>query len=275
VVLAITHHTDPACPFAFSAEPVRWRLRWHYGDQLRWTDRMIVLTLEPGHAERLAEGAPGLQRRYGMPIEPSPYPRPASSEPACRAVVAARLHAPERQQRLLRALRVRTMAGGLLDDPQLIAAAARDAAIDPDELARWSESDPVRQALAEDIAAARSPAPAARALDHKLAGPPNERRYTAPSYEITDPERGRMAAIPGFNPPEVYETAIANLAPSLVRRPRPATIAELLEWASVPLATAEVAMVLRIHIDEARHKLEAIATPKPSGADYYWTLPTG
>jgi 2-hydroxychromene-2-carboxylate isomerase len=274
VVLEIAHYTDPACPFAFSAEPVRWRLRWHYGDQLRWTDRMIVLTLEPGHAERLAEGAPELQRRYGMPINPSPYPRPASSEPASRAVVAARLHAPERQERLLRALRVGTMAGGLLDDPELIAAAARDAELDPDELARWSETDEVRQALAEDIAAARSPAPAARALDDKLGGPREERRYTAPSYEITDPQRGRMAAIPGFNPPEVYETAIANLAPTLLRRPRPANVAELLEWAGEPLATAEVAMVFRLDIDKARHKLQAVATPTPAGADYYWTLPS-
>ena len=56
---------------------------------------MIVLTLEPGEAEKLAQGAPGLQRRYGMPIDPAPYSRPASSEPACRAVVAARLLAPE------------------------------------------------------------------------------------------------------------------------------------------------------------------------------------
>ena len=39
---------------------------------------MIVLTLEPGEAEKLAEGAPSLQRRYGMPIDPAPYPRPAS-----------------------------------------------------------------------------------------------------------------------------------------------------------------------------------------------------
>ena len=56
--------------------------------------RMIVLTLEPGEAEKLAEGAPTLQRRHGMPIDPAPYPRPASSEPACRAVVAARLQRP-------------------------------------------------------------------------------------------------------------------------------------------------------------------------------------
>src|SRR4051794_21948520 len=119
--LDVTIFTDPACPFAFSAEPVRQRLRWHYGDQLRWTTRMILLTREPGEAARLAEGAPGLQRSYGMPIDPRPYPRPASSEPACRAVVAARLNAPERADALLRRLRVRVMQRGLLDDPALIA----------------------------------------------------------------------------------------------------------------------------------------------------------
>ena len=74
---------------------------------------MIVLTLEPGEAEKLAEGAPTLQRRYGMPIDPAPYARPASSEPACRAVVATRLRAPALEQALLRRLRVRTMLGGL------------------------------------------------------------------------------------------------------------------------------------------------------------------
>ena len=135
--LEITLFTDPACPFAFSAEPVRLRLMWHYGDQLRWTTRMIVLTLEPGEAEKLAEGAPTLQRRYGMPIDPAPYARPASSEPACRAVVATRLRAPGLEQALLRRLRVRTMLGGLLDDPEMLAAAA---------LRRWN-----RAVQAEDV----------------------------------------------------------------------------------------------------------------------------
>src|SRR5919112_1807680 len=129
--------TDPACPFAFSAEPARWRLRWHYGDGLRWRTRMIVLTREPGEAEKLAEGAPGLQRRHGMPIDPRPYARPASSEPACRAFVAARLDA-----------------------------AAADAGIDAAALAEWCAGDDVAAALEADAAAARDPLPAARALDH-------------------------------------------------------------------------------------------------------------
>jgi predicted DsbA family dithiol-disulfide isomerase len=270
ISLEVAHFTDPACPFAFSAEPVRLRLRWTYGDGLSWTTRMIVLTLEPGEAEKLAEGAPTLQRLHGMPIDPAPYPRPASSEPACRAFVAARLHAPERQDALLRRLRVRVMLGGLVDDPELIAAAARDAGLDPDELARWCASDDVEAALQADIGAARSPSAAARALDHKLGGPRSQRRYTAPSYEIANPATGATASVPGFNPIEAYETAIASLAPELERRPPPTSVDELLAWAGEPLATAEVAAIMRLDSVQARVQLGRTARPLAAGADFYW-----
>jgi hypothetical protein len=53
MAVEITLFTDPACPVAFSAEPARIRLRWHYGDGLEWT----LLTVEPGESEELAEGA--------------------------------------------------------------------------------------------------------------------------------------------------------------------------------------------------------------------------
>src|ERR1700754_1039165 len=129
--MRVTLFTDPACPFAFSAEPVRRQIKWHYGDQLEWTIRRIVLPLAPGEPAKLAEGAPGLQRKYGMPIDPRPYAREFSSEPACLAVVAARLHAPDRVERFLRRLRVRAMLGEFLDDPGMIAAAAEEAGVDP------------------------------------------------------------------------------------------------------------------------------------------------
>jgi hypothetical protein len=248
------------------------RLRWLYGDQLRWHTRMIVLTIEPGEAEKLAEGAPTLQGLYGMPIDPAPYPRPASSEPACRAVVAARVRAPGFEEPLLRRLRVRVMVGGLVDDPALIAAAARDAGLDPDELDRWCASADVEAALQADIEAARSPSPAARALDHKLGGPRSQRRYTAPSYEIANPATGASASVPGFNPIEAYETAIAGLAPDLVRRPAPASVDELLAWAGEPLATVEVAAVMQLAPVQARVALGRAARPLPAGADFYWTL---
>jgi predicted DsbA family dithiol-disulfide isomerase len=269
VPLEITLFTDPACPFAFSSEPIRRRLRWHYGDQLVWRTRMIVLTLEPGEAERLAEGAPNLQRRFGMPIDPAPYARTASSEPACRAVVAARLHAPEKADALLRRLRVRVMQNGLLDDPELIGAAAHDVGLDPGELAAWCALADVEAALQSDIAAARDPAPAARRLDHKLGGPKSARRYTTPSYEFGP---GREFVVPGFNPVETYETAIANIAPQLERRPKPVSVVELLEWAEAPLATAEVALIAQLDARDARAALAKVATPIAAGADFYWHM---
>ena len=227
---------------------------------------MIVLTREAGEAEKLAHGAPNLQRRFGMPIDPVPYARPASSEPACRAVVAARIYAPDRSDALLRRLRVRVMQAGLLDDPALIAAAAGDAGIDPATLAAWCETEDVAAALEADIAAARDPSPAARALDHKLGGPRGQRRYTAPSYIIGG------IALPGFNPVEAYETAIANRAPDLPRRSVPGSVQQLLEWADEPLATAEVALVMQLDVDEARSALRSVARFEPAGADGYWTL---
>jgi len=266
----ITLFTDPACPFAFSAEPVRLALRWRYGDGLDWRLRMIVLTLEPGEDDKLAEGAPGLQRRYGMPIAPRPYPRPFSSEPACRAVVAVREYGGEpAAARLLRGLRVRAMAGGLLDDERLIRSAAAEADVYPTDLRLWMGSQRTDAALRADIAAARDPSPGARALDHKLGGPRSQRRYTAPSYEFSDGQRS--ISVPGFNPVEVYETAIANLAAALPRRDPPADVTELLGWADVPLATAEIVEIMQRPEPEVRDALAQVATPRPAGADMYWT----
>jgi 2-hydroxychromene-2-carboxylate isomerase len=272
-MLTVTHFTDPACPFAFSAEPQRLRLRWHYGEGLEWRTRMIVLTREEREEKLLAEGASGLQRKYGMPIDPGPYPRPSSSEPACRAVVAARLNAPAAEDALLRALRVRRMAGGLIDDPELIDAAARDAGIDPIDLSHWVASEETAAALEADVDAARSPAPAARALDHKLGGPAEARRYSAPSYEIRDPD-GALVVVPGFNPIEAYEVAVANLAPAVERRSPPADVSELLAWAPYPLATVEVQAITGLSEPRTRAALAAIAEPLPSGADSFWRLPT-
>jgi predicted DsbA family dithiol-disulfide isomerase len=265
LTLEVTLFTDPACPFAFSGEPVRQRLRWHYGNGLHWTVRMIVLTREPGEAEKLAQGAPSLQRRFGMPIDPSPLPRPASSEPACRAVVATRLHSPDRTEPLLRRLRVHAMLGGLLDESQLIDTAAAEVGLDPTQLAAWAASEETAAELEDDATAARNPLPGARALDHKLGGPPSQRRYTAPSYVIDG------VAIPGFNPAEVYETVIANRAPALPRRGRPRDAGEVLAWAGQPLATAEVAAIMQVGMEDAREALNATAHFHSAGADGYWT----
>jgi hypothetical protein len=127
----------------------------------------------------------------------------------------------------------------------------------------------VEEALQADIRAARSPSPAARSLDHKLGGTPEGRRYTAPSYELRRDD-GVSFAVPGFNPVEAYEAAIASLEPELPRRPAPESVSEVLAWADEPLATAEIALVAGLPIETAREELTAVAEQQPAGADCYW-----
>src|SRR3954454_24510372 len=260
--LVIRDFTDPACPFAFSAEPARLRLRWLHGDQIEWRPRMVVLSQSPDDyvergftPERQVTALEAIRRKYGMPIDPRLRPRMMATVHACRAVVAARLHAPEHEQALLRRLRIHAMAGDLIDEPTVIAACAGEAGIDPVLLfGAMADDHAVEGALREDMAAARAPSVAALALEHKLAPAVQLGfRYTCPSYEI---ERSggngwpRFDA-PGFQPVEVYEAAIANLAPEVERRRAPESVAEVLAWAREPLAAAEVAAICGIERDEA------------------------
>jgi predicted DsbA family dithiol-disulfide isomerase len=274
----IDHYTDPTCPWAFSAERQRLRLEWLYGDQLTWNHRMVVLSERPEDVEasgfttdRHAAALATIQERFGMPIDTDERPRTAASLPACLAYVAARLHAPERADALLRALRVRIMGGGLPDDPETIGSAAAEAGIDPALLQDWMGADATSDALQADKAAARNPLPAARVLDHKLGGPADERRYTCPSWEATV-EGSPAETAPGFQPMESYEVLLANMAPDLERRSEPEDVAEVLSWAGTPLATAEVALICGLSDEEAREGLLAVADERPVGRSSYWTL---
>ena len=183
--LEITLFTDPACPFAFSAEPVRRRLMWHYGDQLRWRTRMIVLTLEPGEAEKLAEGAPTLQRRYGMPIDPAPYAAarffrtrvsrrrcdPASC-PGARAGSAATFARPHHARRVARR-------------PATAPRLPRDVGIDPSELTRWCAEERDRPRAVGRRRGGEATVPCCAGSRSQAGRSVDARRYTAPSYEIT------------------------------------------------------------------------------------------
>jgi hypothetical protein len=55
------------------------------------------------------------------------------------------------------------------------------------------------------------------------------------------------------------------------RRPSPETVEEILSWAPYALATAEVAELRGIGIDQAREELQrAGATLTPAAGDGYW-----
>lgn len=208
---------------------------------------------------------------HGMPIDTSQRPRMAATAPACRAVVAARLHAPDSEDALLRAFRVRTFAGELLDEPATLEGAAADADLDAGELCAWMAGDDVERALDEDRAAAREPISAARVLDGKLANWSGGRRYTCPSYEIVRHSDGVRIAVPGFQPFAAYDVVLANLVPGSERRDSPRSVLEVLDWADEPLATREVAVLCDIGHEEAREELGRVATERHLGFDGLWS----
>jgi predicted DsbA family dithiol-disulfide isomerase len=280
--VTITDFTDPGCPWAYSAEPFRRRLDWLYGERVEWQVRMVGLSDSPEEylakgftPERQAAAHEQIAAEHGMPIDTRQRPRMAATMPACRAVVAVRLHRPDSEAQMLRCLRVRNFSGRLLDEPETIADAAHEAGLDPDELNAWMEDEAVERALRDDMAAAREPIPAAHALDHKLANWSGGRRYTCPSYEIVRERDGVRIAVPGFQPFAAYDVILANLVPDLERRDPPASVEDVLRWAGTPLASKEVAVICDIPFAHAREELGRVADERHVGADGFWTLGGG
>lgn len=274
----IVHFTDPGRPYAWNAEPLLRHLEWRYGDQVSWETVMVGLAETP--ADYIDEGKDidymnasiaRFAANLPMPIDAAPRERVSATGPACRAVVAAQLNAPDRAERLLRALRVRFFTDGALDDPALIARAAADAEIDPQGLAAWVQEAGTGAAYAAQRERTRRPSPEALAQGARLAGEPGGPRYTCPSLEVTRSDGMRLSA-PGFQPWQSYELLFANLLPNAVRRADPTGVDEVLAWAPFPLATAEIAHLLGVERESARAELLAAgARERPGGSDAFWT----
>jgi len=249
--LAVTHFTDPGCPWAYSASPDLAVLRWRYGAQLAWRHVMIGLAEDPqlyvdrGYtATRMATGF-RRYRRYGMPFATGPKPRVSATSPACRALVATRLAAPEREEDAFRALQVAQFTTTmLLDDPDALRAAlTRVEGLDADAIVGAIETPAVWEAYEADRAEARTAKGRPTHFQGKSANSDGTERFTAPTLNFT---RGDGASLEagGFQPVEAYDVCIANLDRSLERRPPAEDPVEVLRGFAFALTTREVSAVM-------------------------------
>ncbi len=248
--VVVTHFSDPGCPWAYSAGPALTVLRWRYGAQLDWRLVTIGLTeraeqyVQRGYTP--AKSARGYLkfRRYGMPFATEPRPRMAGTGTACRAIVATRLLAPEREDAVFRALQYGWFTTPLvLDEPADIAhALARVDGLDVPAVLGALQDPEVERAYEADRAEARTAEGGPTHFQGKAAQTDGPVRFTAPSL-VFETGAARMEA-GGFQPVEAYDVAIANLDPTLERRPPPQDLGELLTAFGDGLATQEVAAVL-------------------------------
>ncbi len=275
--LTLTVFTDPTCPFAYSAEPTRWRLQWLYGDQLVWSTRMISLSGYDGETssitpQLISHYRTNLREQYGMPIDNQEMVRVPKSIVSTRTYIAVRRHQPEAAERLLRALRIAAMSNKLIDEDATIADVVNGVGLEASQVARWAAEPETEAELTSDAEAARNPSEAALNMRHKLSQTSTERtRYSAPSY-VFSVDGVTQFELPGFWPLEVYETAIGNVFPNAKRKADPTSVQEVLNWADAPLATVEVAQISSRDIADVREELKKVATFSPLGQDGFWTI---
>jgi len=256
-MIAVTHFSDPGCPWAYSAAPHHAVLHWRFGAQLQWRLVMIGLTEEAAQYDargyRPVSGAIGFLRRFrplGMPFDTTPRPRNMATGLACRAVVATRRVDPARELEAFRALQLaRFITTALFDtDDGVREALARVDGLDVDAVMGALRDDATEAAYQDDRALARSAAGGPTEAQGRSADTDGAVRFTAPSL-VFRTDDGRELEAGGFQNVEAYDVCIANLDPGLDRRPPPDDPAEVLRAFPYPLTTREVAAVMAPHLE--------------------------
>lgn len=247
-MIRVTLFTDAACPWAYSANPALRVLEWRFGDQLSW--RLVTIGLRDEVGSARFDAARALRRqalfrdRYGMPFALEPKQRAAATGRGCRAVVAARLFEPGSEWRVLRALQLGNFTSTLLlDDDERIHAALRDVpGIDADAIVARLDDHDVKRAYEADKAEARAAAGTAAEAQGKTSTSDGPVRFTAPTvvFELD----GRRFVAGGWQPVLAYDVLLANLDPTLERRPPPSVPEPVLDFFPDGLTTAEAAALL-------------------------------
>ena len=249
-MIAVTHFSDPGCPWAYSASPAHAVLRWRYRDQLQWRLVVIGLTEQADQYVRRGYTPAGSARGYlrfrrrGMPFATQPRERVSATGLACRAIVATRLHAPEYEHAVFRALQFGWFTTPLvLDEPAaLLAALSTVDGLDAAAVLAALDDPAVEAAYQADRAEARTAEGTPTHAQGKHAQSDGPVRYTAPS--LTFASAGQLLEAGGFQPVEAYDVLLVNLDPALERTPPPEDPLEALRALPYPLVTSEVAAIM-------------------------------
>ena len=247
------HFTDPGCPWAYSSRPAIARLRWRFGDQLDW--RLVLIGLSESAARyeelgytpgRMASGWRKFEERFGMPFGRGVKPRMGATSRACRAIIAAREESMELGYAALRAIQLMQFTTpGLLDDDEHLREALEEVGgLDAAAVVARIDDPAILAIYEEDKARTRSAEGRPTHVQNRHSSSDGPVRYTAPSV-IFDMPDGRWLEVGGFQPFESYDTALANLDPSLERRPAPERAADAVLAFPIGLTTAEVASIMR------------------------------
>jgi 2-hydroxychromene-2-carboxylate isomerase len=281
-----SHITDPGCPFAYGGEAMVSTLRWRYGAQIDWRIVTIGLAEDPATyedrgytAEKMTQGWLGF-RHNGMPYGLAPRSRVTATGRACRVIVAARLDSPELARRVLRAFHFGWFTSGLLldEDEGLLAVLETVPGADAERLLARIHDQDVEDAYQRDRAEARS----AHGSPTEAQGKAKDGRYTAPSviFELD----GQKLEAGGTQPLAVYDAMIANLDPTLERRPPAGSALDAVSAFDHGLTTREVALIMAGHNEDpddraAAHDLIHYAASGelacvPLGNDALWVPAT-
>jgi hypothetical protein len=226
-------------------------LRWRYGNQLDWRLVTIGLSEDPSRyvelgytPTRMTVGNLGF-RRYGMPFGAEPRARVAATARACRAIVAARLLDPGREQEVLRALQFGWFTSTLVldEDADIARALQRVSGLDVDAVVAALDDAETSAAYERDKAETRCAAGGATEFQGKARQTDGPVRYSAPSL-VFESESGMRLEAGGFQGIEVYDVLVANLDRTLVREPPPADPLQALRRFPDGLVTQEVAAIL-------------------------------
>jgi 2-hydroxychromene-2-carboxylate isomerase len=250
--IAVTHFTDPGCPFAYSASPALAVLRWRYGDQLDWRLVTIGLAEDPqryidaGYTPtRSTIGQQSYFKRFGMPLLMQPRVRVTATSRACRAIVATRMLYPGREEQVLRALQLAWFTTTLLldEDADIAQALARVDGLDVDAVLGAIDAQDTLAAYEDDKEQTRSAEGGPTDFQGKARQTDGPVRYSAPSLVFHSSAGLRLEA-GGFQTIEAYDVLIANLDPTLERQAPPEQAVDVLRRFPDGLVTAEVAAIL-------------------------------